>query len=699
MYYITPDIDAYVALIKRYRKGIILFFMTLLALCAYFFNANIVISETQTWLSESKELQRTKSNDLRANFVSRLVVDVDDFNEKNKGYLVALQAQIAAQPGVEYVESIFSSHHVYNHSESEGSSLVKALPLAKLSVKQITDFVHAFSQPYRNYVNDDFSTFTYFIHADSSIRLESLDTPFKYHHYAFGEPEALNVYLPYALVALLAIVLLFRGLFHNYISIVSALLFIVMVEVFTFTLIGVVYPQASIHGAMGLLVMSIALVDFLYFYYRWHVSQYRADLDRALLKMVNRSIHPAFWTSFITIIGLGTLLFVDSNVIKVLSLSVIGASTIAYLLNITFLPALLSYFEVKHPKVAFGRMGYFFANREIHYNKTYLKLFLTMTFTVIAVGAYHLFFAQQELFAHHVKEDIIVVKTPYKELDLSTVEHLSAFEKTLREENAGVVKVESVSTILQILNQANYESEVINEQGLMQAVFFLQLYDMEQNLFDEGALNITIYLHDADKSSVIKWLKAYKGIDIYFSDIETLISNVKTNQTIVLGLSLGMALLIIGIIMGAIFQSMRMVLVGFVVNAVPIAWFGLFAEAAGITLQIEILIAMTITVGLASDATVHFAFKYLRSRYFGRTRKHSLEIMFFYAGVPVIIGSLVLASVFALLTQSGIHSLQLIGGYGAVLMVFSLLTDLFLLPVMLLSVDKERMNKKRQPLG
>jgi predicted RND superfamily exporter protein len=153
------------------------------------------------------------------------------------------------------------------------------------------------------------------------------------------------------------------------------------------------------------------------------------------------------------------------------------------------------------------------------------------------------------------------------------------------------------------------------------------------------------------------------------------------------------ALIIIGLIMGWIFRSKEMVFVGFIVNAIPIIWFGLFLNLLKVPLSLEVLIAMTITIGLASDATVHFAFKYYRSRFYGRTEKHGLEVMFFYAGVPVIIGAIVLIAVFSLLTLTDVPSLQLIGAYGAILMVLSLLTDLLVLPVLLLAIDRFNLNQ------
>jgi hypothetical protein len=54
----------------------------------------------------------------------------------------------------------------------------------------------------------------------------------------------------------------------------------------------------------------------------------------------------------------------------------------------------------------------------------------------------------------------------------------------------------------------------------------------------------------------------------------------------------------------------------------------------------------------------------------------------------VIIGGISLITVFALLTLTDLLSLELIGGYGALLMILSLATDLLILPVLLLAIDR-----------
>lgn len=131
-----------------------------------------------------------------------------------------------------------------------------------------------------------------------------------------------------------------------------------------------------------------------------------------------------------------------------------------------------------------------------------------------------------------------------------------------------------------------------------------------------------------------------------------------------------------------------MVVVAFLASTIPMAWFAFGMYSFHLPLTLEVLIAMTISLGLASDATIHFAYKYWRARFNERTKKHSLEIVFFYASVPVIIGSLILAVTFYGLSFSTASTLQLIGRYSAVLILMSLAVDLFILPILLLITDQ-----------
>ncbi len=695
MYYHTPKVSSYVEKVQKHRLKIIFSYLFITVLSLFFYRPEFMTSDALFWLNESKEMERTKTQEYDANYIGMLELSLDTFDEEVKAGLNGFYKELESLDGVRHVESLCSSYHIFRDSDGNDSSLVKAMPLGVMDAKALQNFVKVFDGNYENFVNKDFSKVVYFIYSSKPVDLENVNIPYDYR---YSEPDVnanLRDYILSAMVVVFSIVLFFRLLFRNYISALAGLLIISLTMVATFTLSFVLSGNNKVHIAMTLIVVSIALIDYLYFYYRWHVSQYKADTSRAMLKTINRNLSPAFWTTFITLIGLGPLLFVDSIIVQQLSLSVILASGFAYLLNLTLLPAVLSYFSVKHPKVEFARYCYIFANREIHYNKNFLKFFLAISTIVLIAGAYQLFFVQEKLFAQNVENDIISISVPYDEVDARLLQQIDDFETALKKENEGVKEVYSLLSVMKLINEANGQKDIYSEQNYMQALFFLELYGLEENLMSGDTLRLRVSLEDTDKNSVIHWLQSYDKMPIYFTDINSIIDSAKIDKVAMLGISLGTALIFIGMIMGWIFRNKELVFVGFITNAIPIIWFGLFLNFFNIPLSLEVLIAMTITVGLASDATVHFAYKYYRSRFFGRTQKHALEVMFFYAGVPVIIGGIVLIGVFALLTLTDVPSLKLIGGYGALLMILSLLTDLLVLPVLLLAIDRFGMNTKQ----
>lgn len=687
MYYHTPNTSQFVLFIRRFRAAVIgLFILSSIGVVA-FIKPELISSDTLFWLSESKQYEKTTQQEYATTYIGRLSVKTTAFDESTKLKLQSLQGELEYQSGVEQVESLFAAHMVYNDQTSAESAMVKALPIGQLTAQKMMNFVKVFPEPYGRFVNDDFSEFHFIIHSKTPIRFAKMNIPFE-HHYSEPVVEAdLGHYLWYVGVIVLVIILMSRILFRNYIAAFGAISVTVLTLVWTFSLMYLFTGSKQIHIAMSLMVVSISIGHYLYFYYRWHVSQFKNDPTRAIEKSINRNLHPAIWTLPVLILSLGSLLFADSKIVTMLSLSLMVSSAVAYIIDIVFLPAFLSYFSVSHPKVGFARMCYWFANREIHYNPKVLKGFMALTAIIFITIVLRLAIAPDGFFDKYVTQNTITLKVPFEEIDLDTLQKIEIFEAELRANNLGVEKVDSVVTILKRLDMANKPQTAFDEQRLLQALFFLELYDLKQSYMDKDALNITITLHNTDQSAVIRWLEGYKGLPIYFTDIESLLESSKMDKILLLALSSLSALLMIGLIMGIIFRSARIGFVGFVANSIPIIWFVLFMMLCDFELSIEALIAMTISVGLTSDTIIHFGYKYFRSRYFGRTRKHALEIMFFYSGVPAITSAVVLMIVFALLTLTQLESLQLIGAYGAILMFISLLSDLFILPILLLAVD------------
>lgn len=687
MYYHTPNISRFISQIRRFRILIISLFILLSAAALMLLRPELIASDTTFWLSESKQMQKTKEHAYSTVYVGHLSVTVPKFDDSAKTVLKTLQSDLEKIDGVDKVESLFSAYMIYNDQTSEESALVKALPIVQLSSEKMKTFVQTFPEPYRQFVDKDFSHFHFILHSQKPIRIDQLNIPYRYRYTEPAMEAGLTHYLLYVGIFVLLMLVMSRVLFKNFIAALGAISVTAITLIWTFSLVYLFSGSKQIHIAMSLMVVSIAIGHYLYFYYRWHVSQFKHDSVRALEKSVNRNLHPALWTFPVLIISLGSLLFIDSQIIWMMSLSLIISSGVAYTASIVFLPALLSFFTVDHPRIGLSRLCYWFANHEIHYNPSLLKRFIVFTLLVLVFVGIRLYTAPS-LFDRDVDHTAITLKVPFDEIDLETLRKIETFETALMKENKGVVKVDSVVTVLKQLNLANIPKNAFDEQRLLQALFFLELYDLEKLYIDKDALKITLTLDHADQSEVIRFLESYKELPIYLTDIDTLSQSSKMEKTLLLVGSLIGALFIIGIVLGIIFRSVAIGLVGLAANAIPIIWFILFVILFNFELSIEALIAMTISVGLTSDTIIHFGYKYFRSRYFGRSQKHALEIMFFYAGVPAIISALVLMIVFALLTLTSLQSLQLIGAYGAVLMFVSLLSDLFILPVLILAVDR-----------
>ncbi|MDP3266223.1 MAG: hypothetical protein Q8M39_05295 [Sulfuricurvum sp.] len=689
MYYHTPNVTLYVRTVLRYRGWILAAFVMIASLAFTFFRPELISSDTLYWLSESKELQKTHAHSYETEHVARLSVNVPIFDDVSKVRLTVLQSELDYNKDITQVESLFSLYRISSEG-GEDSSLVKALPIHELNVKGIIGFVSSFREPYKQFVNDDFTRFTFIIHSKVPIEISTLKIPYTYEYSEPSTQVQVGHYLGYVLIFIIAVVVMSRWLFKNFIAAFGALTVTLLTLILTFATIQIVTGKHQIHIAMTLMVVSVSIGHFLYFYYRWHISQYKGTPTRAIEKSIDRNLAPALWTLPVLAISLGSLLFADSLIITTLSLSLMISSAYAYVINVTFLPALLSYFTVKHPRVRFASICYTFANQEIHYNHRLLQLFMVVTILVSAVTIIRFTTGNMEIFDTHVHEKTITLKVPFEEIDLSMLQKLRQFEIDLRHNNPGIQKVDSVQSVLTQLDMANSPKSPIDEQRVLQALFFLELNDMEKVYIDDRALNVTISLDNADQSVIIRWIKGYTKIPFYFTDVETLSESAKMDKRILLSGSLLVALGMIGLVMGVVFRSVKIGLVGFAANAIPVIWFGLIMLVFDLALSIEVLIAMTISVGLTSDTIIHFAYKYFRSRYFGRTKKHALEIMFFYAGIPTIIGAGVLMGVFALLTLTQLETLQLIGGYGAILMFISLISDLFILPILLLAIDEEK---------
>lgn len=164
---------------------------------------------------------------------------------------------------------------------------------------------------------------------------------------------------------------------------------------------------------------------------------------------------------------------------------------------------------------------------------------------------------------------------------------------------------------------------------------------------------------------------------------------------------LAIAFAIISLIAGAMFKSMRMILITLVSNIIPLLMVAAIMGFTGISLKLSTSIIFTIAFGIAVDDTIHFMSK-LRIEV-GREKSllYALKRTFLHTGKAIIITSAILGVGFLILLFSSFGGTFYIGLLVGLTLLFALVIELTLLPVLILWFFKrrERIIPKRKQLA
>lgn len=164
----------------------------------------------------------------------------------------------------------------------------------------------------------------------------------------------------------------------------------------------------------------------------------------------------------------------------------------------------------------------------------------------------------------------------------------------------------------------------------------------------------------------------------------------KTSGTIARGVvsSLGLAVFVITAIMILHLRSWKLGFLAMVPNLLPIGLLFGTMGALGVTLSTGTSIAASIALGMIVDETIHFIGAYTARRREGLSAEASIREVFARVGPPIVWAALILAAGFAVLLLSAFLPLVWLGVFMAVTIVVSLLSDLVILPAILLLVDR-----------
>ncbi len=157
-----------------------------------------------------------------------------------------------------------------------------------------------------------------------------------------------------------------------------------------------------------------------------------------------------------------------------------------------------------------------------------------------------------------------------------------------------------------------------------------------------------------------------------------------------LSTSLGTASIVIFVVLGIAYRSVRIGLISVVPNLLPLVAAASWMAITGQPLEVVSVCAFTICLGIAVDDTIHFLSRYREEQLVYPDRKRAIEEAFQGVGTGMIMTTVVLVAGFSSVLISETRDHRIFASLGIITLVTALLCDLFLLPALLAEFDRDR---------
>lgn len=160
-------------------------------------------------------------------------------------------------------------------------------------------------------------------------------------------------------------------------------------------------------------------------------------------------------------------------------------------------------------------------------------------------------------------------------------------------------------------------------------------------------------------------------------------------------ISLSLAILMIALFMAFMFRSFRMVIISIIPNLLPLLITAGIMGYFGIPIKPSTILVFSVAFGISVDDTIHFLAKY-RQELLANNWKIKISVYgaLRETGVSMFYTSIVLFFGFSVFTISSFGGTVALGALVSITLLFAMLSNLVLLPSLLLSLEKSIANKK-----
>ncbi len=535
-------------------------------------------------------------------------------------------------------------------------------------------------------------------------------------------------------LALLVTALIFFFFFRSFIA-TSVTLFVVMIgAIWAFGFIGLFRYEITILTALIpplIIVIGVPNAIFLINKYQQEIEKH-GNQAKSLFRVISKIGNATLLTNFTTALGFSTFIFTDSSLMRefgiIASISILGI----FLLALLLIPILYSILPVpkekhlKHFKKNWILSIVKFMERTVRHHRRAVYAAVMILFVVSVVGATlmkisgsltedmpreknfakDVFFFEKNFGGVMPLEILVDTKKPKGVLKLSIIKRIEQINKKI----ANIPELSSpisVAKFVKYTKQAFYNGntsfyQLPNGQEKSWILSYLQKSKNSMNLLSNFVdktgryARITTFMKDINVSKMERIESdLQKEIDRLFPSQKTTVTFtgkalgfLKGTPFLIDNLitSLSLAVLVVAIIMLLLFRSVKMVVVSLIPNLLPLLVTAGLMGYLGIPLKPSTILVFSIAFGISVDDTIHFLAKYRQEL---RLKSHTVKQCVYRSlretGVSMFYTSIVLFFGFLVFTASGFGGTIALGGLISVTLLVAMVTNLVLLPSLLLT--------------
>ena len=536
--------------------------------------------------------------------------------------------------------------------------------------------------------------------------------------------------------------------FRSVKAVAVPLLIIAMIVIWvlgTLSLLG--YKITLLTGLIPPIIVVIGIPNAVYMLNKYHQGYFtHGDKTKALRRIIRKIGIVTLITNFTTAVGFLVLAFTDIVVLREFGI-VAGINILAtFVLSLILLPAFFSYMKppsdrhLKH--LEFKPLDKVLTGLDllVHRHKFYIFnvtgiIVLACIFGISKIKAVSFMVddlpedSQEKLDLKFFEENFsgvmpleVIIDTNVKKgvQNIGNLRKIDKFE-TFLDSLENISKPMSVVSFIKATRQAFYNDKqsyysLPNNRDKNFIFRYLTKESDEEGIadsfVDSTGQKIRVSLKMADIGSVkmdslINQI-IQPRIDSIFSktkmDVKltgTTLLFIKGNKFLIDNLitSMIIAFVVIAIIMGVLFKNFQMIILSLIPNIIPLMITGGMMGFAGIPLKPSTALIFSIAFGISVDDSIHFLAKY-RQELFANNFFVPVAVSksLRETGASMIYTSIILFFGFIIFAASDFGGTVALGLLTSTTLLMAMLTNLIVLPALLLRFDSGKRNVKSHPL-